>query len=505
LGRVAALMCTRPPNRKEQVLSAPTYQHSKSAPRRAALVVAMLGFFVVALDAQIVNVALPSIRDDLGGGLAGLQWIVTGYTLMFSTLLLFAGTFSDRIGARRVYGIGMSLFVVASFACGLAPTLGLLIAGRVVQGIGAALITPTSLALIRAAYTDEVSRGRAIAYWALGGSVAAAAGPVVGGLLTQVDWRLIFFVNLPVGAAALVVLTRVAQSATQAARFDWLGQATAVLALGGLTFGIIEGGASGYGAAYVLAAFGVAIVAAVAFVVSQAHGRNPMVPLSLFRSRSMTTGLSAAFVTMAAFYGVVFLQSLYFQQERGLSALETGLLFLPMTGMVAALNPLVARVMERVGFITTTIVGIVIMLAGLVALSLLSMSAPVWAVALAMVPVGVGGSFTVPPLTALLLNQVSGDRAGLASGLLNTARQLGGSLGVAVFGAVVATEASVVSGARLDLRVTAGLLVIVGLFVLRMRPTRGVSHNSRGESELAPTEPTVPPAIARPQLATIGK
>jgi MFS transporter, DHA2 family, methylenomycin A resistance protein len=471
-------MCAGRAKRKEQFVNATTHQDNNTAARRAALVVAMLGFFVVALDAQIVNVALPSIRQDLGGGLAGLQWIVTGYTLMFSTLLLFAGTLADRIGARRVYGIGMSLFVAASLVCGLAPTLGLLIAGRVVQGIGAALITPTSLALIRAGYSDEVARGRAIAYWALGGSVAAAAGPVVGGLLTQVEWRLIFFVNLPVGAAALLVLARVTRSATRPARFDWIGQVTAVLALGGLTFGIIEGGSSGFGAPYVIAAFVVAVIAAVGFVVSQQRGSSPMVPLSLFRSRSMTTGLGAAFVTMAAFYGVVFLQSLYFQEERGLSPLETGLLFLPMTGMVAVLNPLVARVMERVGVIITTIVGIVVMLTGLVGLSLLSTSTPVWVVSLVMVPIGVGGSFTVPPLTALLLNQVSPDRAGLASGLLNTGRQLGGSLGVAVFGAVVATEASIISGARLDLRVTAGLLVVVGLFVLRLRPSRaGIDPN----------------------------
>jgi DHA2 family methylenomycin A resistance protein-like MFS transporter len=155
--------------------------------------------------------------------------------------------------------------------------------------------------------------------------------------------------------------------------------------------------------------------------------------------------------------------------------------------MVAVLNPLVARVMERVGAITTTVVGIVVMLVGLVSLSLLSMSAPVWGVALAMVPVGVGGSFTVPPLTALLLNQVPADRAGTASGLLNTARQLGGSLGVAAFGAVVATEASFTSGSRLDLRVTAGLLVLVGIFVLRLRASNGVSFTTPGQRELAPT------------------
>jgi DHA2 family methylenomycin A resistance protein-like MFS transporter len=368
----------------------------------------MLGFFVVALDAQIVNVALPTIRQHLGGGLAGLQWVVTGYTLMFSALLLFAGTLSDRVGARRAYGLGMVLFVVASFVCGVAPTLGTLITGRIVQGFGAAMITPTSLALIREAYDDDAACGRAIAYWALGGSVAAAAGPVLGGVLTQIDWRLIFDVNIPVGAAALLVLTRVAESPRRERRFDWIGQIAAVLALGGLTFGIIEGGRLGYGAAPVLAAFVVAAVAAVAFVAAQAKGRNPMVPLGLFSSRAMTTGLSIAAITMAAFYGVVFLQSLYFQQQRGQSALLTGLLFLPMTGMVAALNPFVARVMERRGLLPTTIAGIVVMAAGLGGLCLLSVTAPLWLASLLMVPVGVGGSFTVPPLTALVNEQHPG-------------------------------------------------------------------------------------------------
>ncbi|HTZ87189.1 MAG TPA: MFS transporter [Solirubrobacteraceae bacterium] len=452
--------------------------------QRAALGVAMLGFFVVALDAQIVNVALPTIRQHLGGGLAGLQWVVTGYTLMFSALLLFGGTLSDRVGARRAYGVGMMLFVAASFVCGIAPTLGTLIAGRIVQGFGAAMITPTSLALIREAYDDDAARGRAIAYWALGGSVAAAAGPVLGGLLTQIDWRLIFDVNIPVGAAALLVLTRVAESPRRERRFDWTGQIAAVLALGGLTFGIIEGGRLGYGATPVLAAFVIAAASAVAFVVAQAKGRQPMVPLGLFSSRAMSTGLSIAAITMAAFYGVVFVQSLYFQQQRGQSALITGLLFLPMTGMVAALNPLVARVMASRGLLPTTIAGIVVMAAGLGALCLLPAGAPVWLASLSMVPVGVGGSFTVPPLTALVMGQIPAERAGTASGVLNTARQMGGSLGVAVFGAVIATQASFISGLRLDFGITALLLIGAAGAALTLRPSE------QANTKLATTERT---------------
>ncbi|GIU57434.1 MFS transporter [Arthrobacter sp. NicSoilC12] len=428
----------------------------------------MLGFFVVALDAQIVNVALPEIRNDLGGGLAGLQWIVTGYTLMFSALQLFAGTFSDRAGAGRAYGLGMILFTVASVACGFSPSLPVLIAGRILQGIGAAMITPSSLALIREAYQDAASRGRAIVYWGLGGSVAAAAGPVLGGVLTQIDWRLIFFVNLPVGATALMVLSRVAPSPRRPAPFDWLGQTTAVLALASLTYGIIEGAEGGYGSPEILTLFAVGAASAAAFVLAQARGRHPMVPLDLFRSRTVSTALAIAVVTMAAFYGVVFLQSLYFQQERGATALETGLLFLPMTGLVALLNPLAARLMARFGNVAMIAAGQLLMALGLAGLWLLPADAPALLVALVMVPVGVGGSFTVPPIIALVMDHVPAQNAGTASGVINTARQVGGSLGVAIYGALLVGH-DFMDGLRLGLGTTAILLLILIAASLRLR------------------------------------
>jgi MFS transporter, DHA2 family, methylenomycin A resistance protein len=435
---------------------------------RASLATAMLGFFVVALDAQIVNVALPGIRNDLGGGLSGLQWIVTGYTLMFSALQLFSGTFSDRAGARRAYGLGMILFTAASLACGFSPSLLVLIAGRILQGIGAAMITPSSLALIREAYHDPAGRGRAIVYWGLGGSVAAAAGPVLGGILTQIDWRLIFFVNLPVGLAALMVLSRVAPSPRRPTPFDWLGQITAVLALAALTYGIIEGAVAGYGSPGILTLFAVCAASAAAFVLAQARGRHPMVPLDLFRSHSVSTALAIAVVTMAAFYGVVFLQSLYFQQQRGAAAMETGLLFLPMTGLVALLNPLAARLMVRFGNVAMIAAGQLLMALGLAGLWLLPTGAPVLLVALTMVPVGVGGSFTVPPIIALVMDNVPGEKAGTASGVINTARQLGGSLGVAIYGALLAGH-DFTTGLRLGFGTTAVVLLILIAATLPLR------------------------------------
>ena len=450
--------------------------HTRELGRLAPLGVAMLGFFVVARDAQIVNVALPDIGADLGGGLSGLQWVVTGYTLTFSSLLLFAGSLSDRIGARRGYALGMGIFVLASALCGLAPTLPVLVAARVAQGVGAALITPTSLALIREAYEDARERAKAVAYWALGGSVAAAAGPILGGLLTELDWSIIFFINLPVGGVALAVLTRVPESPRRDHSLDPVGQLTALAALVGFTYGVIEGGSGSYGDPDVIAAFLVAAVGAVGFVVSQARGRHPMVPLGLFRARPVATSLAAAFITMAAFYGVVFVQSLYFQQVRGASPLQTGLLFLPMTALVAILNPTAARIALRFGSRVPIVGGQVLMVIGLVGLVSAPADLPLGAVAALMVPVGVGGSFTVPPLTSLLVDAVPAPQAGTASGVLNTARQVGGSMGVAVAGAMIAHMAGFMEGLRVSLVALAVLVTLTAVLSVMLPSGKGAGR-----------------------------
>jgi MFS family permease len=212
----------------------------------ATLLAALLGFFVVTLDAVIVNVALPDIRADLGGGIAGLQWVVDGYTLLFAAFLLSSGSLTDRVGAKRAFGLGVAGFVVASVACGLAPGLGTLVAFRFVQGAAAAVVMPSSMALIGQAYPDPVRRARAVAVWAMGGTVASSAGPVLGGLLTLASWRWIFLVNIPVGAVALVLLAKAARSQRRRVPFDWAGQVTGVVAMAALTFGAIEAGQAGF-------------------------------------------------------------------------------------------------------------------------------------------------------------------------------------------------------------------------------------------------------------------
>jgi len=420
----------------------------------------MLGFFVVALDAQIVNVALPRIGADLGAGISGLQWVVTGYTLTFSALILFAGTLSDRAGARRAYGAGMVLFAASSALYGLAPSLGVLIAARLLQGAGAAMVTPTSLALIREGFHDAEQRTRAIALWAVGGSVAAAAGPIVGDALAVLHWRLIFLINLPVAALAMALLAKVERSTRRETPFDYTGQSTAVIALGAFSYVVIEGGNRGWGSPLILELVALGALSLIGFLVAQARGPHPMIPLALFGSRQVSVALAIALTSMAAFYGVVFVQSLYFQQQRGESALGTGLLFLPMTALVTVFSSRAAWLVARFRSRALIATGLLVQCAGLVVIAAMPATVPIWLASAVMVSVGVGGSLTVPPIASLVIDNAPAALAGTTSGVLNTFRQLGGSLGVAVIGAVIAAHATFLSGLRVGL-VAAALVLWV--------------------------------------------
>ncbi|HEX8865656.1 MAG TPA: MFS transporter, partial [Lentzea sp.] len=312
-----------------------------TASPKLVLATAFLGIFLLNLDSMAMNVALPGIGRELGGSTAALQWIVDAYLLMFAALLLSAGALSDRVGASRAFGAGTAIFTFASAACGLAPGLAELIGARLLQGGAAAVMLPSSLALVRQAFPDAAQRARAIALWTVGGALAIACGPVAGGVLTgTLGWRAIFFVNLPVGLATLVVLARAPRSPRVPRPLDPLGQVTAVVALAALTFGVIGGS---------LVAFGVAVVAAVAFVVVESRVAAPMVPLGLFGSRTVSLSVLIGFVVNAAFYGLVFVLSLYFHDVLGLSPMAAGLVFLPMTAVIAVANLVSARLAARFG------------------------------------------------------------------------------------------------------------------------------------------------------------
>lgn len=440
-----------------------------------ALSAATLGFFTITLDAVIVNVALPAIGRDLGGGITGLQWIVDGYTLMFAALLLSAGVLSDRIGAHRAFGGGLIVFVAASMACGLAPSLGVLVGARFIQGTAAAVMMPSSMALIGQTYPDPVKRARAIAVWAMGGALAASSGPVLGGLLTMIDWRWIFFINVPVGAVALGLLFRTVASPQRQVPFDWLGQTSAVLAMAALTYGTIEAGSDGLAAPRVVIAFVVALAASVVFVTSQLRSTHPMVPPNLFRSCTVTIANAIGFAFMVGYYGLPFVMSLDLQQLRGLSPLDTGFAFLPMMLIGPCLTPFSPRLVERFSARAVIATGLLLMAVGLAGIALLPPSVPIWVLSALMVLIGLAGPLVAPPVAAVLLNSVPDYQAGTASGVFNTSRQVGGALAVAVFGALLAQSASFMVGLRISLLLAAGVALVTAAASLLLRSS--VSHS----------------------------
>ena len=449
------------------------------------LVAALLGFFMLSLDSTAVNVALAGIERTLGGSTAGLQWVIDAYTLMFAALLISAGAISDRIGAKRLYAIGLAAFLASSAACGLAPTLGFLIAGRAVQGSAAAVMLPASLALVRQAYGNPARRARAIAVWAVGGTVAMAGGPVAGGALTSgLSWRAIFFLNLPAGLVAAILQVRAPRSPLRAAPLDPAGQVTAVAALAALTFGVIEGGESGFGRPAALACLLLAAVAMAAFVVAETRAAHPMVPLALFRSRAVSVCVGIGFAVNVAFYGMIFVLSLYYQRILGQSAVIAGLEFLPMTALLPVANLISARLGTRFGPALAIKAGLavsVLGLLGLLGLLAASTGPDRLLLAAALVPAGTGLGFAVPSVIVVLLEAIPADQAGMAAGLLNSSRQVGGTLAVAVFGALIAHRTSFLPGMRASVLIAVVVLAVAAAAAVTLP---GHSSPARRENEL---------------------
>jgi DHA2 family methylenomycin A resistance protein-like MFS transporter len=432
------------------------------------LTVASLGFFLITLDISIVNVALPRIRAELGGGTTGQQWVIDGYTLLFAALLLFAGSLSDRVGARRALCLGIVVFGAASAACAAAPSIGLLIAARCAQGAGAAVMLPASMALVREAYPDPWKRARALGVWAVGGAVAGLVGQPLGGLLTTIDWRWVFTINLPVCLGMLGFLWVVAASPRRPAQFDLAGQILAVVAMTALVWGLIEGGHLGFAQVPVVGALVVAAVGLVWFVVVQARSQHPMMPLSLFRARGFRLALPVGFAFMVGNYGNVFVVSLYLQQLLGLGPLAAGLVFLPSAVFAIAGNLGSGPVRNRYGARVPVVVGLLAMVVGLVALVVTAPLGTPWITAVCVIPVS-GGALAMPVVTGVVLDGVPPDQAGAASAVFNTFRQVGGAVAIAVFGALIADPDHFLTGMALSLGIAATLLLVAALSSLRIQ------------------------------------
>jgi len=445
-------------------------ESGQSPHAKSLLLAAMsLGYGVVQLDVTIVNTALHSIGTSLGGGVSELQWIVSTYTIAFAALILTAGALGDRIGAKKVFMAGFAIFTTASLACALAPSAVLLIAARAVQGIGAAILVPNSLALLNHAYPDEKERGRAVGIWAAGASLALTAGPLAGGvLIALVGWRSIFLVNLPIGIAGLWLTWRYASETPRSPHhsLDLGGQAAAIGALGCLAGAIIEGGTRGWSNSWVLAGFAAFIVLAAAFVFQERRAKQPMLPLSLFRNRMFALTSAIGLLVNVAFYGLIFVLSLYFQQVNGLSPLATGLAFLPMMGAVLPVNLLAARATERFGAQAIIATGAIMAAVGCMALLGTDRGTSYWSMCVQLVAIGAGLGLLVPPLTSTLLGSVEKKRSGIAAGVLNATRQTGSVLGVALFGAFVARKGAFVFGTRESLIVCAILLLGAAMTIM---------------------------------------
>jgi MFS transporter, DHA2 family, methylenomycin A resistance protein len=426
---------------------------------RWTLFAASFGFLVVSLDATIVNVALPTLGRELGAGLMQLQWVVDGYALTFAALLLIGGSLSDWLGARRAFAVGLALFVLASLICGLATSPGMLIAARFAQGVGAAVQLPASLAMIRHAYPHSAARNRAVGVWSGAGGAAVAIGPVLGGLLlVWLGWRSLFLVNLAIGGIGLLATVRAnATPAGRPRRLDLPGQVVVTLALSGLTFALIEGGALGWTTTPVLTALVVAVIGGVCFVWWERRAPEPMLPMRLFTHPVFSSASVAGFVQNFAYYGIVFLLSLFLQTERGDSALATGLIFLPMSIAAMASNLLGGRLTGWLGPGLPMMGGQFLFALGLLGLLVAGPTATNWVIWLATVPVGVGGGAAVPAMTSAVLGTVEPESAGVASAELNTARQVGGAVGVALFGTLVADD--FIPGLRLSLAIAATALI----------------------------------------------
>ncbi len=431
--------------------------------QRGTLLAAGLGFVVVLLDVSVVNVALETLRVNFGTDIA-----VNAYTLVFAALLLTCGALGDRMGAKRVFVTGFGIFTMASLACGLAASLTLLVVARIVQGMGAAFLVPSSLLLLQQAFPNPAQRSRAVGWWGAAGGIALAAGPVLGGLLiAHVGWRGIFLINLPIGVLGLALTLRHAPTAVAKAGrgLDLPGQLAAILALASLTAALTEASRLGWLHPLVCGGMALSLISAAVFYGLEQHSQAPMLPLSLFRSATFSTATAVGLVVNFAYYGLVFVFSLFFQAVQQLTPQQTGLAFLPMTAILMVMNIVAGRLVTRVGTRALMVAGLALASLGYLLLLQVDADRSYLTLVLPMLLAASGIALVVPTMTNATLSSVDAAYAGIASGVLNSARQIGGMLGVAVCGFFVRdTEPSLfLHGMHVSIALAVALLSAGGI------------------------------------------
>ena len=485
------------------------------AQRAWTLAAVSMATFMTSLDNTVVNVALPSIQRDLGLTLAGLEWVTSAYILVFASLLLAGGRLADLYGRRRLFLTGLSLFTAASLLAGLAGTEQVLLTGRVLQGIGAALATPATLALIPATFLDAAQRNLAVGIWGAVAALALAVGPLTGGFLSQHwHWGWIFFINVPVGTATLAIAALAIpqpqpRSRDQSAgrHLDLAALTATTLALFGATYALIQGHDTGWTAPPILAALALTATAAGAFVVVEARSRAPMVDLALFANRVFAGGTLTLVLWALAVIGVYFFTALYLQTVLGFSPTLAGLAFVPMALLMAGVAPLATPLATRIGANRTVAAGMALVAAGLLAAAHLGEHADFADLLPALTLLGIGSGLTMP-LTASILATLPSDRAGVAAAILNAAREVAGLLGVTVIGAILTGQraqalaagatpsAAFLHGYTTGLRAAALLVAIGGTVSLATldRRRRTARHPALASISAERTFPTVDPS-----------
>ncbi|MDP5316328.1 MFS transporter [Streptomyces poriferorum] len=466
--------------------------------RAALLTVTCLGQFMVLLDNTIVGAALPDMQHRLHTQLTGLQWIVDAYVLLVAMLLLSGGIFADRFGRKRVYLTGVAVFTAASVLCSLAPSVGWLVAGRVLQGIGAAAVSPASLALLAAAHPVPQERMKAIGLWAGFSGLGLAAGPVAGGVLTEAfGWPAIFLVNLPIGMVLLLFgLRHLGESRNPSApAIDIPGTALSVLGVGALTYGLIEGGARGWTSPVILGSFAASVLLLGAFVAVEARHSAPMLPLRLFRERLFTVSNTAMVVVGFALMGSSFFFSQFFVYVQGSSILRAGLQALPLSLAMVIVSPFAGRFAARHGFRIVVTTGLALAGTGLVALGTVHADTGYESVWWRLGLVGTGFALTLSPLTGAAIQAVSPQEGGLASGISSTTRQIGAVLGVALLGAIVRSRQS--GGASFEAGLNSAFLA-AGAITLAAAVFTGLwlARSKTAEGPEGPQRSTDPDAVA---------
>lgn len=484
----------------------------------AILAIILVSYFMILLDNSIIFTGLPSIGAAMGYSTTGLSWVQDAYTLVFGGLLLLGARLGDILGRRRVFIAGLAVFALASLLVGVAPTGWWLIAARALQGVGAAVVAPSSLSLLTASFPEGRERTRAVAWYGAAAGIGASLGLVIGGALTAaVSWRAGFFINVPIGAAMILLAPRyIPQTGRSTGRFDIVGAACATLGMSALVFGIVNSADAGWGAPTTIAALAGGALLLIVLVLNEARVQQPIMPLHLFASRVRTGAYLARMLYLGAMIGFFYFTTQFLQGVLGYSALQAGIAFFPMTIVNFVVAMAIPRLTPRFGNAVLLAVGVALTLTGMAWLGRVQAdSSYVAAVALPMVLIGAGQGLAFAPLTAAGITGVTAREAGAASGLVNTAHQLGSALGLGILvtlsasrGAATADPVAALAG-RVSTALTGGSLLLAVCLVLTLVlivpsqfTTREAPRNPAADRELdIREEPDQPVAVIMKEYA----